>query len=149
MDEIWLDAQANDFHRTAKKFGNQNARIFQRQLGSFDDLFPSDTSASCRKLLAFFFPANGQSSSIRMKSCISQLRDKKRGFLKRRLFKFAEGFWEKKEILSSADLFLAVSQILQLIGSPSKMKSWISDAEKTFGKTCDIQKNKPINPITA
>jgi len=149
LDEICLDAQANDFHRTEKKFGNKNAWIFQGQSESLDDLFPSDTFASCRKLLEFFFPANGQSSSIRLKSCISQLRDKKRGFLKRRLFKFAEGFWEKKEILSSADLFLAVSQILQLIGSPSKMKWWISDAEKTFGKTCDIQKNKPINPIPA
>ena len=147
LDEIALDAQANDFHKTGKKFGNKNAWIFQRQLERLNDPFPSDTFASCRKLLAFFFPANGQSSSIRLKSCIFQLRDKKRGFLKRRLLKFAEELWERKEIVSSADLFLDVSHLLQLIGSPSKIKLWISDAEKTFGKTCDIQKRKPSNPI--
>ena len=152
LDEICLDAQANDFHRTKKQFGNKNARIFQGQLESLDkDAFPSDTFASCEKLLAFIFPANGQTSSIRLQSCISQLRDKKRGFLKRRLFKFAEELSEKraprKEIFSSADLFLAVSQILQLIGSPRKIKLWINDADKRFGKTCDIQKNKPIRSI--
>ena len=155
LDEICLDAQANDFHRTEKKFGKKfgktSAWMSQRQLASLDDLFPSDTFASCRKLLAFFFPANGQSSSIRLQSCISQLRDKKGGFLKRRLFRFAKELSEKRatkeEIVSSADVFLAISHLLQLIGTPSaKIKQWISDAEKTFGKTCDIQKNKPISP---
>ena len=155
LDEICLDAQANDFHRTEKKFGKKsgktNAWMSQRQLGSLDDLFPSDTFASCRKLLAFFFPANGQSSNIRLQSCISQLRDKKGGFLKRRLFRFAKELSEKRatkeEIVSSADVFLAMSHLLELIGTPSaKIKQWISDAEKTFGKTCDIQKNKPISP---
>ena len=149
LDEIWLDAQANDFHRTAKKFGNQNAWIFQRQLGSLGDLFPSDTFASCRKLLAFFFPANGRSSSIRLQSCISRLRDEKRDFRKI-LFQFAEDLWNKRatreEILSSADSFLAVSHLLQLIGSPSKVKRWIKDAVETFSKTCSIHAKKPVIP---
>ena len=150
LDEIWLDAQANDFHRTATKFGNQNARIFQRQLGSFDDLFPSDTSASCRKILAFFFPANGQSSGVHLQSCIRRLRDEKREFFKRRLFRFAEMLWNKhatrEEILSNADSFLAVSHLLQLIGSPSKIKLWIKDAVETFRKNCDIHAKKLVIP---
>ena len=152
LDEIFLDAQANDFHRTEKKCGNKNTRIFHRQLESFNkEAFTSDTFASCEKLLAFIFPANGQTSSIRLKSCISQLRDKKWGVLKGRLFKFAEELSQKratrKEIVSDPDLFLAVSQILQLIGSPSKIELWISDAEKTFGQKGDIQRNKPSSPV--
>ena len=148
LDEIWLDAQANDFHRAARKYGNQNARIFQRELGSFDALFPSDTSASCRKLLAFFFPANGQSSSVHLQSCISLLRDEKRTFHKRRLFKFAEMLWNKTrdEILSSADSFLPVSHLFQLIGSPSKVKLRIKDAVETFRKTCNIHSKKLVIP---
>ena len=146
LDEIWLDAQANDFHRTAKKFGNQNAGIFQRQLESFDGLFPSDTSASCRKLLAFFFPANGQSSGVYLQSCISRLRDEKREFYKRRLFKFAEMLWNRENILSSADSFLVVSHILQLIGSPSKIKLWINNAVETFRKNRDVHTKKLVIP---
>ena len=150
LDEMWLDAQTDDFHRTATKVGNQNARMFQRQLGSLDDLFPLDTFASCRKLLAFFFPANGKSSTIRLQSCISRLRDEKSEFYKRRLFKFAEMLWNKRasteEILSSADSFLAVSHLLQLIGSASKIKLWISDAVETFRKNCGIQTKKLVIP---
>lgn len=150
LDEIWLDAQANDFHRTEKKFVNQNTRIFQRQLGSVDNLFPSDTFASCEKLLAFFFPANGQSSSIRLQSCISHLRDEKRGFHKRRLLEFAEVLWKKgatrEEILSSADSFLAVSHLLQLIGVPFRIQPWIRDAVETFRKNCAVQNSKLVIP---
>ena len=150
LDEMCLDAQADDFHRTAKKLGNQNAWIFQKQLESFDNLFPRDTFASCRKLLAFFFPANGKSSNIDLQSCISRLRDEKHAFYKRRLFKFAEILWNKRatreEILSSADSFLAVSHLLQLIGSPSKIKRWIQDAVETFRKTCEIYSNKLVIP---
>jgi len=150
LDEMWLDAQASEFHRTAKKFGNQNAGIFQKQLGCFDDLFPLDTFASCRKLVAFFFPANGKSSSVSLQSFISRLRDEKRKFYKRRLLKFAEILWNKRatseEVLSSADSFLAVSYLLQLIGSPSKVKLWIRDAVETFRKTCNIHSKKLVIP---
>ena len=146
LDEIWLDDQANDFQRTANKFGNQNATIFQRQSGSFDDLFPLDTFASCRKLLAFFFPANGQSSVVRLQSCISRLRNDRRESYKKRLFKFAEMIWKKENILSSADSFLVVSQILQLIGSSPKIKQWIKDAVETFRKNCDVSTKKLVIP---
>ena len=149
LDEISLDALANDFQRMEKKFAYQNATVFQ--LVSLENLFPLDDFASCEKLLAFFFPANGQSSNIRLQSCISFLRGEKCSFYKRRLFTFAEELWTKRstmeEILSSADLFLAVSQLLQLIGLPqSKIQSWIGDAEKLFRKTCEIQNNKPVIP---
>lgn len=150
LDEIWLDAQADDFRTTETKFGNQNARVLQRQLVSLDNPFPSDTFASCAKLRAFFFPANGQSSSICLQSCISHLRDEKRGFLKRRLLKFAEVLWKKhatrEEILSSADSFLAVSHLLQLIGVPFKIQPWIGDVVETFRKNCGIQNNKLVIP---
>ena len=149
LNEIMLDAQGNDFRKTAKKFGNDSALIFQRQLGGFDDLFPSDIFASCRKLLAFFFPANGQSSSIRVQSCISCLRGEKREFLGT-LFKFAVELWNvratREEILSSADLFLAVSHLLQLIGSPSKINPWIKDAVETFKKTFCMHTQKMVIP---
>ena len=150
LNEIWLDAQANDFRKKAKKFGNDNALILQRQLGGFDDLFPLDTFASCRKLLAFFFPANGQSSSIRVQSYICRLRGEKREFF-RRLFKFAEELWSKRatreEILSSADSFLAVSHLLQLIGSATKIKPWITDAVETFRRqNCCIHTKKLVIP---
>ena len=146
LDEIWLDDQADDFHRTAKKFGSQNVRIFQRQLGSFDDLFPSDTFASCRKLLTFFFPANGQSTGVRLQSCISRVRNDRRELYKKRLFKFAEMLWKREKILSSADSFLVVSQILQLIGSSSKIEQWIKDAVETFRKNCGVPIKKMVIP---
>ena len=146
LDEIWLDDQADDFHRTAKKFGNQNAMIFERHSRSFEDLFPSDTFASCRKLLAFFFPANGQSSGVRLQSCISRLRNDTREFHRKRLFKFAEMLWKRENILSSADSFLVVSQILQLIGSSTKIKQWIKDAVETFRKNCGVPTKKLVIP---
>ena len=151
LDEIWLDAQANDFHKTTKKFRNQSTCIFQGELESLDNLFPSDTFASCRKLLAFFFPANGQSSSICLQSCISRLRDEKHEFHKKRLFKFAEELWNKnatkEEILSSADSFLPVSHLLQLIGVPSSIQPWIRKIVETFSKNYDSHEiNKLVIP---
>ena len=146
LDEIWLDDQADDFHRTAKKFVNQNATIFQRQSGNFNGLFPLDTFASCRKLLAFFFPANSQSSGVRLQSCISRLRNDRREFYRKRLFKFAEVVWKRENILSSADSFLVVSQILQLIGQSTKIKQWIKDAVETFRKNCGVPTKNLVIP---
>ena len=157
LDEMWLDAQANDFHKLEKRYVNKNSGIIQWEMTSpnpkagLENLFPRDGFASCTKLIEFFFPVGGQSASVRLQTFISYLRDGTPRFYKQRLLKFAEELWKKRatdeEKLQSADVFLTVSHLLQLIRFPqSRILSWIGDTEEKFRKNCVIQNNKPVIP---
>ena len=159
LDEMYLDAQAYDFQKLEKRYANQKSGINRWELNSpdptegFENLFPRDGFASCEKLLEFFFPASGQSADVPIHSYISYLRDGVPRFFKQRLFKFAEELWKKRANdearLQSADVFLTVSHLLQLIRYPqSRILSWIGETEEEFRKNCVMLNGKPSIPKT-
>ena len=159
LDEMYLDAQAYDFQKLEKRYANQKSGINRWKLNSpdptegFENLFPRDGFGSCEKLLEFFFPASGQSADVPLHSYISYLRDGVPRFFKQRLFKFAEELWKKRANdearLQSADVFLTVSHLLQLIRCPqSRILSWIEETEEEFRENCVMLNGKPSIPKT-
>ena len=159
LDEMYLDAQAYDFQKLEKRYANQKSGINRWKLNSpdptegFENLFPRDGFGSCEKLLEFFFPASGQSADVPLHSYISYLRDGVPRFFKQRLFKFAEELWKKgandEARLQSADVFLTVSHLLQLIRCPqSRILSWIEETEEEFRENCVMLNGKPSIPKT-
>ncbi|XP_022794976.1 TPR and ankyrin repeat-containing protein 1-like [Stylophora pistillata] len=159
LDEMYLDAQANDFQKLEKRYATHNFGMDGWEINSpnptedLGNLFPRDGFASCEKLFEFFFPASGQSVDVPLHSYICSFRDKTPWFFKQRLLKFAEEVWKKRATdeakLQSADVFLTVSHLLQLIGSPSlRILSWIEETEDEFRKTCVMLNGKPIIPKT-
>ena len=152
LDEMYLDAQAYDFQKLEKKYDRWEINSPNPTKDS-ENPFPRDGFASCEKLFEFLFPASGQSADFPLHSYISYFRDRTPWFFKQRLLKFAEEVWQKcatnEDKLQSADVFLTVSHLLQLIGSPSsRILSWIADTEEEFRRSCVMLNGKPSIPKT-
>ena len=152
LDEMYLDAQAYDFQKLEKKYDRWEINSPNPTEDS-ENPFPRDGFASCEKLFEFLFPASGQSADFPLHSYISYFRDRTPWFFKQRLLKFAEEVWQKRatneDKLQSADVFLTVSHLLQLIGSPSsRILSWIADTEEEFRRSCVMLNGKPSIPKT-
>ena len=146
---INLDMLVNDFFtRGEKHMPHQTVSggAFQRQLTELKSHFPKDSFESCIQLENFFFPPTGVSSTTRWERYTSRLRKNKS--LKKVLYKFAEELWKTrsstKDRISDVNLFIRVSNLLQLIGSPQKtILSWIEKEEERFLNTHDNQTSHP------
>ncbi|KAL9962912.1 hypothetical protein ACROYT_G032063 [Oculina patagonica] len=151
---IFLDARANDFFKLERRHMAHRTvpgGAFKRQLSpsskELNSPFPRDSFESCLKLLDFFFPPMGVSPTILLARYISRVR--KTGFLKKSLYKFAETLWKtrstREEHISDVNLFIRVSNLLQLIGSPpSTILSWIKEEEEEhFLNMHDSQTSMP------
>ena len=150
---IYLDAQANDFFKLGQRYMPHQTipgGAFQRRLSSssteLKHPFPNTSFEFCIKLLNFFFPPMGVSPTIRLEEYIRRVRTT--NFLKKSLYKFAEELWKRRSIreerISDVNLFMRVSNLLQLIGSPPMtILSWIEEEEKDFLNTHDSQTSMP------
>ena len=156
LDEVFLDAQADNFRALRKKYGSQRSsstRSVKSQLSlsnsiaQLQDPFPRDSFTSCFKLLDFFFPPMGQSASIFVTKYIEFVRDRRRRIHRQRLERLAVELWKEQSTaekrLSDVNLFLSVSNILQLIGSPpSKILSWIKHEQDEFMRIFNFHGSK-------
>ena len=146
---INLDMLVNDFFTRGEKhmaYQTVSGGAFQRQLTELKSHFPRDSFESCIQLENFFFPPTGVPPTIRWERYTSWVRKNKS--LKIVLNKFAEELWKTssatKDRISDVNLFIRVSNLLQLIGSPPKtILSWIEKEEEHFLNTHDNRIGHP------